>query len=30
MVMIKAKHYDEVEELLANDPIVIAMAHGLA
>src|SRR6516165_8880561 len=30
MVMIKAAHYDEVEELLSNDPIVQAMAQGLA
>jgi hypothetical protein len=28
--MIKAAHYDEVEELLSNDPIVQAMAQGLA
>lgn len=28
--VIKAKHYGETEERLAQDPIVIAMAHGLA
>lgn len=30
MAMIRAKHYDEAEARLAQDPIVIAMAQGLA
>jgi len=30
MAVIKAKHYGETEARLAQDPIVIAMAHGLA
>lgn len=28
--VIKAKHYDETEARMAKDPVIIAMAHGLA